>query len=51
MTYSRVVFEALLMSQEGDELQDISTLKEDLTQIGRYIAESLPKHFILKKLH
>ena len=35
MIYSRVVFEALLMAQKGDEMQDISVLKEDLTQIGR----------------
>ncbi|KAF8801655.1 hypothetical protein BYT27DRAFT_7197881 [Phlegmacium glaucopus] len=34
MIYSRVVFEALLMSQEGDETQNISVLKEDLIQIG-----------------
>ncbi|KAF8801657.1 hypothetical protein BYT27DRAFT_7197884 [Phlegmacium glaucopus] len=34
MTYSRVVFEALLISQEGDKTQDISVLKEDLMQIG-----------------
>jgi len=39
MTYSRVVFEALLMSQKGDETQDISVLKDDLTHIGRYTIE------------
>jgi len=50
MTYSRVIFGVLLMSHEGDETQDISVLKDDLTQIGRYVIEPFPLIIHLTKL-